>query len=128
MTEMIENCEIIVFCSSHMKRIVDDVLTISKLDGNLIVIIPVDVQPVVEIEKVIRLFKAEAENARVELKNLQITPRYHKYNVDIVKMDPVRLSQILSTLLVMLPNSHNSKKYVKLRSNWTPVSRSLQLH
>ena len=96
---MIENCEIIVSCSSHMKRIVDDVLTISKLDGNLIVITPIEVQPVAEIEKVIRLFQAEAENAGVELKGLQIKRRFKDLNVDVVKMDPVRLSQILVNLV-----------------------------
>jgi signal transduction histidine kinase len=37
----IEALEIIVSCSLHQKRVIDDVLTLSKLDSNLILITPV---------------------------------------------------------------------------------------
>jgi signal transduction histidine kinase len=36
----IEALEIIVSCSLHQKRVIDDVLTLSKLDSNLILITP----------------------------------------------------------------------------------------
>lgn len=42
----IEAAQTIISCSQHQKRIVDDTLTLSKLDSKLLQITPVTVQPV----------------------------------------------------------------------------------
>jgi hypothetical protein len=42
----IDASETIQLCAQHQKGIVDDILTISKLDSNLLVISPVPIQPV----------------------------------------------------------------------------------
>lgn len=42
----IDAAETIQLCAQHQKGIVDDILTISKLDSNLLVISPVPIQPV----------------------------------------------------------------------------------
>jgi len=42
----IDAAETIQLCAQHQKSIVDDILTISKLDSNLVLITPVPVRPV----------------------------------------------------------------------------------
>jgi signal transduction histidine kinase len=42
----IDAAETIQLCAQHQKGIVDDILTISKLDSNLLLISPVAIQPV----------------------------------------------------------------------------------
>ena len=54
-----ENAQSILLCSAHMKRIIDDVLTLSKLDSMLLSITPIVVQPCKIIEGVLRMFEAE---------------------------------------------------------------------
>ena len=47
--ELIDNCldavDTIQACAAHQKRIVDDILTLSKLDSKLLVISPVVLRP-----------------------------------------------------------------------------------
>lgn len=43
--ECLENAVTIAHCALHQKSIVDDILTVSKLDSNLLVIVPSPVQP-----------------------------------------------------------------------------------
>jgi len=42
----IDAAETIQLCAQHQKSIVDDILTISKLDSNLVLITPIPVRPV----------------------------------------------------------------------------------
>ncbi|KAK5083305.1 hypothetical protein LTR16_008283, partial [Cryomyces antarcticus] len=44
----------IILCAQHQKRIVDDVLTLSKLDSNLLVITPDQVKPIELVQKALK--------------------------------------------------------------------------
>jgi PAS domain S-box-containing protein len=100
--EAIESCfeaaDIISLCVQHEKSIVDDVLTISKLDSNLLVMTPVVSQPEVIVRRAIKMFDPELKAKDVKI-NLELLDSYKDMHVDWVTIDPSRVLQILINLL-----------------------------
>ncbi|KAI5361122.1 Putative PAS domain, signal transduction response regulator, receiver domain, CheY-like superfamily [Septoria linicola] len=94
----IENTEIITTCIQHQKRIIDDILTLSKLDSNLLVITPCETNPSDLIAQSLRLFDAEGQAADTQLRFV-IDKTYQDLDVDWVMLDPSRLLQILINLI-----------------------------
>lgn len=94
----LEASSTISLCASHQKRIVDDILTLSKLDSQLLYVTPVDCQPVAVIESVMKMFEQElnSNNIRGEFR---IDPSYHEMGIDWAKLDPSRLRQVLINLM-----------------------------
>ncbi|KAH7379750.1 putative histidine kinase M3YPp [Cadophora sp. MPI-SDFR-AT-0126] len=90
--------ETIVLCAQHQKRIIDDVLTLSKLDSDLLVITPIDVQLVSTIQASLKMFDVEIQNSDIDLR-FQVDKSYAELAVDWVKLDPSRLSQVLINLV-----------------------------
>ena len=90
----IDAAETIVQCSKHMKTIVDDVLTMSKLDSGLFLMTPVDVQLDSIARDAVKMFEGEARSAGVDLQ-LQLEESCNRIKVDNVSLDPTRVLQIL---------------------------------
>lgn len=105
--ENIENAKIILICAAHQKRIIDDVLTLSKLDSQLLAISPVVVQPHAVVDSALRMFHAEFETNAVAVENTA-DDMYSKCGVDWVSLDPSRLTQIFINLIT------NAIKFTKL--------------
>ncbi|KAL1903583.1 hypothetical protein Sste5346_000211 [Sporothrix stenoceras] len=90
----------ITLCTNHQKRIVDDVLTLSKLDSQLLPVTPVDVQPVMVVRGTLKMFEAELLAHDINC-TFRIQPSYQ----DLVgvgnwlRLDPSRLNQVLINLL-----------------------------
>ncbi|SPQ17804.1 beebe2d5-08c2-455b-abdd-f494c907cdc7 [Thermothielavioides terrestris] len=99
---LIDNCveaaSIISLCANHQKRIVDDILTLSKLDSNLLLVTPVDVQPVQVVQDVLKMFETELLTNGID-SQLIIEQSYRDLAVDWVKLDPSRLRQVLINLM-----------------------------
>jgi len=96
--DALEAINTVMLCANHQKRIIDDTLTMSKLDSRLLLITPVDTQPIKVVEKVLRMF--ENDFASKDIKHRLIVDRsYHSLHLDWVKADPSRLTQILVNLL-----------------------------
>ena len=53
--DIVDAAQTIILCAQHQKRIVDDILTLSKLDASLLVIAPDKVQPEVLINKALKM-------------------------------------------------------------------------
>lgn len=87
----------IMACVAHQKTIIDDVLTLSKLNSGLLQMSPVEVDPVVEVDGALRIFEAELEQADIEL-DFEVTDSYRRHGMRHVLLDPVRLRQILINL------------------------------
>lgn len=87
----------IVLCAQHQKRIIDDILTLSKLDSDLLLIAPVEVQPINVIQSALKMFDSELYKSDMELR-FSIDPSYTELGVDWVKLDPSRLLQVLINL------------------------------
>jgi signal transduction histidine kinase len=98
--EEISSCldaiQTIVSCSAHAKRIIDDVLTLSKLDSNLILITPVRVQPTVVVHNAIKMFMIECQQNGITLE-FQKDASIEEFGW--IRLDPSRLLQILINLL-----------------------------
>jgi signal transduction histidine kinase/DNA-binding NarL/FixJ family response regulator len=87
----------IVLCAQHQKRIIDDILTLSKLDSDLLLITPVEVRPVAVIQNALKMFDSELHKSDMELR-FHVDHSYTDLNVDWVKLDPSRLLQVLINL------------------------------
>jgi signal transduction histidine kinase/AmiR/NasT family two-component response regulator len=79
----IDSAQTIALCAQHQKRIVDDVLTLSKLNSAMVVVTPVDVQPITVVQRAVKMFAGELSTADIALE---------------VMIDPHRLSQVLINL------------------------------
>ena len=96
--EIIDAVQTIILCAQHQKRIIDDVLTLSKLDASLLVISPDKVQPPILLEKALKMFNAEITRAGIT-PEVVIEPTYATLNVDWMVLDPSRLLQVIINLL-----------------------------
>ncbi|CZT04501.1 related to sensory transduction histidine kinase [Rhynchosporium agropyri] len=94
----VEATDTIVLCAQHQKRIIDDVLTLSKLDSDLLAIAPIDVQLAPTIRKSLKMFDVELQNHDISL-GFEVDYTYSNLAVDWVKLDPSRLLQILINLV-----------------------------
>jgi signal transduction histidine kinase len=92
----IDSLQTIVSCSLHQKRVIDDVLTLSKLDSNLILITPVRVQSAVVVSEALKMFDVECSQMDIKL-DFRKDPTFK--GCDWVMLDPSRLLQVLINLL-----------------------------
>ncbi|EME41035.1 hypothetical protein DOTSEDRAFT_74542 [Dothistroma septosporum NZE10] len=96
--EIVDAAQTIILCAQHQKRIVDDILTLSKLDASLLVISPDKVQAPTLITKALKMYEAEIERAEIDAQ-LCIEPTYDKLEINWVLLDPSRLLQVVINLL-----------------------------
>jgi signal transduction histidine kinase len=75
------------------------ILTISKLDSNLLLITPVPVQPVEIVRQVKQMFVMECQKVHDIMMEFHINDSYRALNVDIVMLDSSRLLQVLINLM-----------------------------
>ncbi|KAI5864773.1 hypothetical protein GGS23DRAFT_462863 [Durotheca rogersii] len=110
----VEAANTITLCASHQKRIVDDILTLSKLDSQLLLVTPIDVQPLAVVQRVLKIFESELNTNNIEMK-FQVKDRYLDLGLDWVKLDPSRLLQVLINLMT------NAIKFTQSRAERTIV-------
>ncbi|KAF9869346.1 histidine kinase group protein [Colletotrichum karsti] len=106
LSDSIENAETIVACAQHQKRIVDDILTMSKLDSKLLAVTPCTVNPVQIGEEAIKMFDVEARRVDIDL-NMKVDKSYRELGFDYLDLDPSRVKQVLINLLT------NALKFTK---------------
>ncbi|KOS18942.1 Histidine protein kinase NIK1 [Escovopsis weberi] len=85
-------------CASHQKRIVDDILTLSKLDSSLVSVTPVDEQPIRVISRTLKMFEAELMAHDIELEVL-VDDSFDRLDLKWAKFDPSRIRQVLINLM-----------------------------
>lgn len=107
--QTLDSAQTIAQCAQHMRHIVDDILTISKLDSGLLVITPVDAQPVSIVKHAVKMFESEARAANVNL-SFVMDQSYRELGVDWVSLDPTRVLQVLINLLT------NAIKFTRLET------------
>ena len=84
--------------NNSLSRIVDDLLTLSKLDSNLLQINQAPVRATSILDDMRRVFEIEAGRAEIELR-IQADPSIKAMNVDNVMLDTGRVHQILINLI-----------------------------
>ncbi|KAH0079977.1 histidine kinase, partial [Aureobasidium melanogenum] len=85
-------------CANHQKVIVEEILTFSRLDSNLLVLAPEKVRPSETVQTVLKMVKAELDYDKIQ-GSLQIQQSYIDLAIDNVVLDPGRLSQIILNLM-----------------------------
>ena len=93
----IEASGIIALCAQHQKRIVDDILTLSKLDSALLLVTPCDIMPKSVVQQALKMFEGEVQTADIKL-NFKVDSSINELDVGWVKLDPSRLLQVLINL------------------------------
>ena len=91
--QIMDSAQTIAQCAQHMKRIVDDILTISKIDSGLLVITPIDAQPESVAHHAVKMFDGEAKAAGVDM-SFVVEQSYRDLHIDWVSLDPTRLLQV----------------------------------
>jgi signal transduction histidine kinase len=94
----LDAAQTIAQCAQHMRHIVDDILTISKLDAGLLIITPVVAQPESVAKHAVKMFDAEARAADIGL-SMIVDQSYRDLNINWASLDPTRVLQILINLL-----------------------------
>lgn len=96
--ECIEAANNIALCVQHQKSIVDDILTVSKLDSNLLLITPVPVQPIAIMHRAMSMFKPEVQANDISFE-FHAHESMKQLDVDWMNLDPSRLLQITVNLI-----------------------------
>jgi signal transduction histidine kinase len=95
---IMEAAQTINLCGLHQKRIVDDILTMSKLDSNMIALSPDRVRPLKLAKQALKMYESEIEAANIDAA-VCVDQSFTNMNVDEVILDPSRLLQVLINLI-----------------------------
>lgn len=117
---IIDAAQIICLCAQHQRRIVDDVLNLSKLDSALILVTPVDVQPVMVVQRALKMFEGELETSDIRSR-FELSDSCKELDIDWVRLDPSRLLQVLINLIT---NAIKFTKTQQLRAITVSLSAS----
>lgn len=101
----LEAAQTIVICAQHQKRIIDDVLTLSKLNAAMLQVTPAQVQVEQIVRRTLKMFAGELQDGKI-LTTFVVEPAFHDAKIDWVFCDPVRLTQVFINLLTNVLPSH----------------------
>lgn len=93
----IDSAQTIALCAQHQKRIIDDVLTLSKLDSALLIVTPVDVQPMTVVQRALKMFEGELQTADIQMRFV-VDRSFKELGINWVRFDPSRVLQVLINL------------------------------
>ena len=94
----LEAAQTVVLCAQHQARIINDVLTLSKLDSAMVELAPVAVQPDAVVQAAVNMFSRELASHDIELA-FHLDESYEDLNIDWVLLDPSRMTQIFINLM-----------------------------
>jgi signal transduction histidine kinase len=93
----LDAAQTIRLCSQHQKRIVDDILTLSKLDSQLLLVTPVDARPLDVVERALKMHEGELQANDIQMKFV-VDISFREMKLDWVRFDPSRVLQVLINL------------------------------
>ena len=94
----VESAKTIGQCAQHQKRIVDDILTLSKIDSALLLVTPGPEHPETTVKRNLKMFESECRTADIQLA-LHVNDSIRKLRVDYLQLDRSRLGQVLINLV-----------------------------
>ncbi|KAJ9112312.1 hypothetical protein QFC19_000731 [Naganishia cerealis] len=92
---LIKDTDVVSLCTQHMKRLIDDVLSLSKLDSELLQISDVACRPLSFTREVLSMFEPELQSKAITY-SLEVCDGYRQLVPDGVKVDPQRVTQVVS--------------------------------
>ncbi|KAK5710043.1 hypothetical protein LTR17_019205 [Elasticomyces elasticus] len=88
----------ILACAAHQKRVIDDVLILSRLESQMLSIAPIVAQPSRVVSDVVKMFSGEVAVNGIEIEATR-DDTYGIWKADWVLMDTSRLTQVLINLI-----------------------------
>lgn len=107
LAEIVQHAQIVLQCATHQRRILDDVLTLSKLNSMLLSIKPSPVEPSSMIRSIMSIFDAELDSNSIRC-TVNVDPSLSDLAIDHVYLDSSRVTQIFINLVT------NAIKFLKL--------------
>ncbi|OQD85075.1 hypothetical protein PENANT_c011G03757 [Penicillium antarcticum] len=98
LSRITESAETISLCISHQKRILDDVLTFSKIDSSMLLLSPRSVQPNQYFAGPLSLFRPQLQRNNIHF-DYQADVSYADCGIEWVMADVDRMGQVLINLL-----------------------------
>lgn len=96
--EAIEAADTIIYCAMHQKRIIDDILTLSRLDSNLLLVSPEPSQPLELVRGALKMFESELKRASTTLEFVE-QKSLNTLQAEWTLLDPSRVLQVLINLM-----------------------------
>ena len=96
--EAMEAADTIIYCAMHQKRIIDDILTLSRLDSNLLLVSPAPSQPIQLVRIALKMFEAELKRADTRLDFIE-QETLRNFEIEWTLLDPSRVLQVLINLV-----------------------------
>lgn len=93
-----ESVETISTCSDHQRRLISDILSLSKLDSQLLQINPSPIFATSLLENIRKMFETEAKRVGVTLE-IVVDVSISEHNVGQVNLDSGRILQVLINLV-----------------------------
>ena len=95
---IVDSAQTIMLCAQHQKRIVDDIITLSKLDANLLLISPDRISAPILLEKTFKMYEAELARSFITA-SVILENSYHDLAVEDVMLDSSRVLQVVINLV-----------------------------
>lgn len=96
--QIVDSTQTILLCVNHQRLIIEDILTVGKLDSNLMTVAPVPSDPRDLIWNGLKMFEAELASKGIDWE-FRVLESYDSLEVGWVKVDPSRTTQILVNLV-----------------------------
>lgn len=96
--QIADSAQTILLCVNHQRLIIEDILTVSKLDSNLMTVSPAPSDPRDLIWNGLKMFEAELASKEIDWE-FRVLEAYDLLEVGWVKLDPSRTTQILVNLV-----------------------------
>ncbi|KAI1002244.1 hypothetical protein K3495_g5957 [Podosphaera aphanis] len=96
--ESLEAANTIIYCAMHQKRIIDDILTLSRLDSGLLLVSPEPSQPISLVRSMLKMFEAELKRACTSLQFIE-GDSIRELDINWTLLDPSRVLQVLINLI-----------------------------
>jgi signal transduction histidine kinase len=94
----IDYANTILMCAKHQKRIVDDVLTLSKMEYTMLSVSPLPIQLPVLIQKWMKMLETQISSSDIQI-SIQAQPSLKEIGVEWILCDELRIHQIWLNLV-----------------------------
>lgn len=106
---LLDAAETIEYCTLHQKRIIDDILTLSKMEAGLLPLSTEETRIVDILESTMKIYQREMRISEIAV-DMQIHDSIFVHNVESAELDGGRFSQIIINLV------SNAVKFTKSQS------------